>query len=165
MFNVLRLTSLLGLLININTASASGQLGVVTLEKQGFIFKFQGCKNRSNADIPLECEFKVENIQEGRRIFNLDANQSRIIDSEGNEIRGLVSNLGNRDTTNQNNNYPQYYYPQYYQQGIVLVNKIPVTVSVSFAKAPAGEIRLIDLLCYSQDTNYRNSSFNVEFIF
>lgn len=170
MLNIIKLTTLLGLLINFSSASASEQTSLMTLEKEGFIFELQNCKNKTNAEVPLECEFKVENIKKNRRVLNLCINRSRIVDSAGNEIRGLSGNLGNRDeTTSPYNPYNlnlnlNYGYDSYscnnIQQGIELVNGVPMKGIITFKKAPEGQILLLDLGCYSQDTNV----FNVEFI-
>jgi hypothetical protein len=154
MLNYIGLTGLLGFLLSINTASVLAQQEYPTLEQAGFIFKLEDCNTTSNRDVPLECEFLVQNTQESRRQFNLYANYSRVIDTEGNIIQGLSSNLGNiTDSTNQYGGYS-------YQTGIELVNGIPVRGSIAFQKAPKGKIRLIDLRCFAPDTNY----FNVEFI-
>lgn len=146
MLKILSLTGFLGLLISTNNLSVIAQsTDSSLLEQEGFRFELKGCSNISNADKPLKCEFLVENIQEERRSLFIYADDSRVIDSEGNEIFGLTANLGNKGDSRK--------------ASTELINGIPIKGSMTFAKQPVGDIRLVDFKCLSG--NY----FNVEFPF
>lgn len=147
MLSILKITSLLGLIISINTVSVSAQPNELEkiIEKEGFSFELKDCNNISTVKQTLKCDFIVKNIEDGTRELIIYANRSRVIDTDGNVIGGSTINLGNQgDDTHADSD---------------LVNGVPVKLSVTFAKPPIGNVKLIDLGCYAK------GSFNAEFVF
>jgi hypothetical protein len=140
MSRIFNLTSLLGFLITINTSSA---LANPIVEKAGFIFEFQGC-NISGTSTPLKCDFLVKNTKERRKLF-VYADKSRTFDTDFNEITGVTASLGGKEETTR--------------PGTEFLEKTTLKGSITFEKAPVGELTNIDLSCY---TYGGEGSFNVE---
>ena len=72
---------------------------IPAVQQEGFIFEFLGCEVTSDTDIPLTCNFLIENSQELERrltvyAYNGNTYFSRVIDASGNEIFASSINLG-----------------------------------------------------------------------
>jgi hypothetical protein len=70
---------------------------------EGFSFKFRGCE-RQSADV-MVCNFLVENSKGRRRLRLLD-DDTRIIDSAGDELRATSMSLASKEGGNIHNELP-----------------------------------------------------------
>lgn len=123
---------------------------IPAVQEEGFVFDFLGCETRPNTDVPLTCEFIVENSQEQERSLQLYGNYgrstySRVIDTSGNEIIASFAQIG-RASDNSS-------------AVTTLPSDIPLKASLSFAEAPEGGIRILDLKMYTRGVG----EFDVEF--
>jgi len=122
---------------------------IPAIQESGFVFEFLGCETTPNSDIPLTCEFLVENTQDSEVALYLYArsgNPSRIIDASGNEIVASSVQLGSSSSVNSTSTD--------------LPSKIPLKATLFFESAPEGGIRILDVGCFA-NSNY----FDVEFRF
>ena len=126
LFNV---ASLLGFLFSINASSA---LANPTVEAAGFVFKFQKC-SVSKASAPLKCDFLVKNTGE-RRSLSIYSTKSRAYDTGFNDIAGNSASLGGRE-------YKSTYTTE-------IPEETTLKGSITFGKAPEGELTSLDLGCY-----------------
>ena len=108
---------------------------IPTIQEEGFIFEFLGCETRPNTDVPLTCDFIIENSQELERTLTIFGskggyNLSRIIDTSGNEILASYAQIGRSSGRKASANLP---------------SSIPLKASLSFSEAPEGGIRILDM--------------------
>ena len=123
---------------------------IPTIQQEGFIFEFLGCEVILDTDMPLNCNFLIENSQELERrltVYAYDSNAyfSRVIDAGGNEIFASSVDIGNAS----GNKYVIAEFP----------SGIPLKASFKFSQAPEGGIRIVDIRARS------SSVFDVEFKF
>jgi len=147
MLKSIGISSILGFLFNTVSIPVLAEQVYPTFEQAGFLFELRECGFTTRSDAPLTCKFRIENTQDNRREFYIYADRSRVVDTEGNEIAGLTVNLGNKGDGNK--------------AGTELIYKVPVKGSITFEKAPQGDVLLVDLRCWGTDVSY----FNVEFPF
>ncbi|MFK8183993.1 MAG: hypothetical protein AB8B99_11510 [Phormidesmis sp.] len=126
------------------------------VEKNGFVFEFLGCEETPNTDIPLTCDFLVENSRNTERTLILFAyfNRryfSRVIDANGNQIFASRVTLGGYS----DNQWTSSSFP----------SRVPLKGSVSFSQAPEGGIRIFDLGATTGQIGYSSGVFDVEFRF
>jgi hypothetical protein len=124
---------------------------IPAIQEEGFVFEFIGCESTPNTDLPLTCNFLVENSQESERILRIygysSSYYSRVIDAVGNEIYASSAQLGN----DSDDSFAQ----------AALPSGIPLKASFSFSQAPEGGIRILDIGAYTDSTSF----FDVEFRF
>ncbi|MFK8183992.1 MAG: hypothetical protein AB8B99_11505 [Phormidesmis sp.] len=124
---------------------------IPAIQKEGFVFEFLGCESTPNTDVPLTCDFLVENSRDDERLLYLYAVPtsafSRVIDVRGNEIIATNVELGSASNTRW--------------VSVEMPSRIPLRASLSFSKAPEGGIRILDVGAYNPDSSY----FDVEFRF
>ncbi|MFK8183991.1 MAG: hypothetical protein AB8B99_11500 [Phormidesmis sp.] len=122
---------------------------IPAIQEERFVFDFLGCESTPNTDFPLTCDFLVENSQVAERqlyIFASGGPGTRVLDTNGNEMIASSVQLGSSiSNSSVYKNMP---------------SKIPLKATLSFARAPEGGIRIIDISC----SNNR-SVFDVEFRF
>ena len=118
------------------------------IQKEGFIFNFIECETTPGSDVPLTCEFLIENTQE-ERTFGLYTDSSsyptRIIDASGNEIIATSVKVGSSGPDSS--------------AGTPFPTGVPLKATVTFGQSPEGGIRIFDVGCYI----YLYGGFDVEF--
>lgn len=124
---------------------------IPAIQEEGFVFEFLGCETRPNTDVPLTCEFMIENSQELERTLTMYGGQggyelSRIIDTSGNEIPASYAQIGRYSGRKASANLP---------------SSIPLKASLSFSEAPEGGIMILDMELHGEGSGY----FDVEFRF
>ncbi|MBE9070947.1 hypothetical protein IQ260_30375, partial [Leptolyngbya cf. ectocarpi LEGE 11479] len=79
---------------------------IPAVQEGGFVFEFLGCETTPNTDVPLTCNFMVENTRDSERTLRLYGSSSnrsnyfsRVIDAGGNEIFASSARLGNSSRT------------------------------------------------------------------
>ena len=122
---------------------------IPAIREEGFVFQFLGCETAPLSDVPLTCEFLIENSQEEEKIFGLysdySSNPTRVIDSSGNEIVATSVQVGSSDPGSS----------------IPFPSGVPIKATVTFGEAPDGIIKLLDIGCFI----YQYGGFDVEFRF
>lgn len=123
---------------------------IPAIQEEGFVFDFLGCVSTPNTDIPLTCNFLVENSQESEKRLRIYGNlsssyYSRVIDASGNEIIASSVELGSASGSGY--------------ATLDLPSGIPLQASFNFSQAPEGAIRILDIRALG------NSTFDVEFRF
>ena len=125
---------------------------IPAIQEGGFVFEFLGCETTPNTDVPLTCNFMVENTWDSERELQLAGYNSsnyfsRVIDAGGNEIFASSARVGNSSGAR-------------YAEA-VLPSRIPLRASLSFNQIPEGGIRILDIGLYNRSTR----GFDVEFRF
>ncbi|MGB7085886.1 MAG: hypothetical protein WBD47_10055, partial [Phormidesmis sp.] len=124
---------------------------IPAVQEEGFVFEFLGCESTPNTDVPLTCNFLVENSQDAERKLYIYGNKgssfSRVIDASGNEIFASLATLGSDSGSGS--------------ADAVFPSRIPLKASLSFSQAPEGGIRILDIGAYTSGVGY----FDVEFRF
>lgn len=141
MNKVFKLTSLLGFLVSLNTASSLAQPAFEVVEQSGFIFEFQKC-TLPGGSVPLKCDFLVQNTGE-RSKLNIYAAYSRAFDTGFQEISGTSISLGGQKAKSV--------FSTVFPKGTTLKG------TITFEKAPEGGITALDIRCYAN-----SSYFNIE---
>lgn len=124
---------------------------IPAVQEEGFVFEFLDCEVTPNSDVPLTCEFLIENSRTDERRLSLYARSntlpSRVIDASGNEIIASFVTLGSAGDSRTVRR--------------ALPSEVPMKGTLSFNKAPEGAIRILDLGLYTPGPGY----FDVEFRF
>lgn len=136
-----------------NTQIESYPVGPVTsvLSVKGFTFQLLDCEIVTGASAPFTCNFLIKNDQDDRRQLGIYASpstfwRSRVVDSQGNEILGILATFGEAMDEREAKAY--------------LSSGVPLKASISFGDIPEGKITLIDLGAYLYGGG--GGSFNVE---